>query len=276
MRRVTRSIDLNTIAREITAAQDDARQIELLTSRYDGFDVATAYRVANAIHEMRVEAGLKPVGRKIGFTNSRLWAEFGVSEPIWGHMYDTTVSHVDGDAGSFSLSGFAEPKIEPEIVVHLGSAPGPGDDAPALLEHVDWIAHGFEIVQSHFAGWRFQAPDTIADQGLHGALLVGPPLSVSGHRAEIADQLERFTIALSADGEERDTGNGANVLGSPLKAVAHLIAVLAGQPDGPQLREGELLTTGTITAAHTIRPGETWSTELLGIALPGLAVRFAI
>ena len=36
-----------------------------------------------------------------------------------------------------------------------------------LLACVDWIAPGFEIVQSHLADWRFAAADTVADGALH-------------------------------------------------------------------------------------------------------------
>ena len=43
---------------------------------------------------------------------------------------------------------------------------------------------------------------------------------------------------------------------------------------GAPLGAGEIVTTGTLTAAYPARPGETWRTELHGIALPGLAVRF--
>jgi hypothetical protein len=35
-----------------------------------------------------------------------------------------------------------------------------------------------------------------------------------------------------------------------------------------------MVTTGTITTALSIRTGETWRTELEGIALPGLSVEF--
>ena len=42
---------------------------------------------------------------------------------------------------------------------------------------VDWVAHGFEFVQSIFPGWRFQAADTVADVGLHGRCFSGPDAS---------------------------------------------------------------------------------------------------
>ena len=61
--------DLHTIVCEIKAAQEEARQIEPLTSRFNGFDVASAYEVALLIHEAHLEEGNVSVGRKIGFTN---------------------------------------------------------------------------------------------------------------------------------------------------------------------------------------------------------------
>jgi 2-oxo-3-hexenedioate decarboxylase len=46
-------------------------------------------------------------------------------------------------------------------------------DETALLACIDWVAHGFELVQSIFPGWKFSAPDAAAAFGLHGALLIG-------------------------------------------------------------------------------------------------------
>jgi 2-oxo-3-hexenedioate decarboxylase len=64
------------------------------------------------------------------------------------------------------------------------------------------------------------------------------------------------------------------VLGSPLAAVVHLIRVLANQSPSAPLLAGEIVTPGTITAAQSIRAGQTWHTTASGIALPGLSVRF--
>jgi 2-oxo-3-hexenedioate decarboxylase len=71
-----------------------------------------------------------------------------------------------------------------------------------------------------------------------------------------------------------DRGVGANVLDSPLKALEHLVALLAKQRGAPPLEAGELVTTGVITDAHPVRPGETWSTRIAGLPLPGLTIEF--
>ena len=57
----------------------------------DSFSEADAYAVTAKLRELRMARGEKPVGRKIGFTNRNIWAEYGVFQPIWGDVYDTTV-----------------------------------------------------------------------------------------------------------------------------------------------------------------------------------------
>ena len=70
-------------------------------------------------------------------------------------------------------------------------------DAEEILRHVEWIAAGFEIVQSHFPGWKFKAPDCTAAFGLHGALVVGTPVPVTeANRAGFAAALPTFELTL--------------------------------------------------------------------------------
>ena len=271
---MSHEFDLHTIAHEIKVAQDQCRQLELFTERFKDFGSAEAYAVAHRVHEMRIKEGAVPVGRKIGFTNPKMWEIYGVSEPIWGYVYDTTLMRLTHPEVRCRIGRFAEPKIEPEVVVHFRWAPPLSSDLEEILACIDWIAHGIEIVQSHFPGWEFRAADTIADWGLHGTLIVGEPQEVSRLGPTVMSDLERFAITLSCDGEVRESGQGSNALGGPLRAVAHLIAVIAKQPHTLPLQPDELVTTGTLTAALPIQPGQTWTTNLDGIALPGISVLF--
>lgn len=268
--------NLQTIAQELKDAQDQCRQIEPLTSRLRDFSNAEAYAVANMIHEMRMNEGAIQVGRKIGFTNPEMWSIYGVHEPIWAYVYDTTVVQLPGAHAQCRIGQFAEPKIEPEIVLHFRSTPPVSVEPAEILGCIDWIAHGIEIVQSHFPGWKFQAADTIADCGLHATLIVGEPQEVGRLGPGVVSDLETFTITLSCDGNVREQGRGSNALGSPLRAVAHLIGVIAQQPHASPLQSGELVTTGTLTAALPIHAGQNWTTNLNGISLPGISVLFEV
>jgi 2-oxo-3-hexenedioate decarboxylase len=165
-------MDIDGIANEAFAVLGTGRQIAPFSARQTGFGLKDAYRVAAEVRARREACGERPVGRKIGFTNRTIWAEYGVYAPIWGHMYDRRVHELGRDGADVSLTGLSEPRIEPEIIFGLGAAPAPGMDERALLGCVDWIAHGFEIVQSIFPDWKFSATDTIAAYGLHGMLWV--------------------------------------------------------------------------------------------------------
>lgn len=265
-------IDIETIARETLAALDGRRQIASWMARFPVFDLDDAYRVAWTIKEMRRGRGEQPVGRKIGFTNRTIWAEYGVYAPIWGYMYDTTVHDLAAIKETFSLDRFLEPRIEPEIVFGLAAAPRPGFSTAELLGCIAWVAHGFEIVQSLFADWKFAAADTVAAFGLHGALLIGPRHAVVG--ADWGRSLASFAIDLKRDGTVEDQGNAANVLDGPLSAIGHLVDLLAQDKVNPPLAAGEIITTGTLTRALPVRRGETWSTSLSGVALEPIALSF--
>src|SRR6266403_2179576 len=168
--------EMQAITAEALAALDTGHQISPFSARLSAFDLDDAYRVTAAIRQMRERRGEMPVGRKIGFTNRMAWPEYG---PIWGYVYNRTVHNLAEIGDTFSLTGLAEPRIEPEIIFKLALPPAPGMDETALLACIDWVGHGFEIVQSVFPGWKFSAPDAVAAFGLHGALLIGPRHSIS-------------------------------------------------------------------------------------------------
>jgi len=262
------------IADELVAALDARRQIAPVSEREPGLDLALAYEVAACIRGVREARGERVVGRKIGFTNRTIWPEYGVEAPIWSYVYDSTVRELSSGE-TLDLSAFLEPRIEPEIIFALSRTPKPGMDEPALLSCIDWVAHGIEIVQSHFPSWRFATADTVAAFGLHGALLIGPRHRIeSSNEGEWLEALPRFGIDLLRDGVEADHGSGANVLGGPLSALRHLVDLLARDPNNPPLSRGEVVSTGTLTRALPINPGETWSTRLDGLPLPGVRLAF--
>jgi 2-oxo-3-hexenedioate decarboxylase len=267
-----RDKEAGAIAREVLDTLESGRQIEPFSIRRPSLTTREAYRVTAALRRLREQDGAASIGRKIGFTNRGIWAEYGIYEPIWGDVYDTTASEVPAD-GVIRVSHFSEPKIEPEIVLGLANDLRPGMDERDILDSVAWAAHGFEIVQSIFPRWRFAPADCIAGGGMHGALVVGPRLAIgAGDRDALFEALPAFDITLHRNGEEVDTGKGANVLDGPLSALKHLVEVLGSDDLNPALRAGELVTTGTLTRAFPVAAGERWSTRLSGIGLPGLAV----
>jgi 2-oxo-3-hexenedioate decarboxylase len=272
--------DREAIAAEALAAIDDARQIAPFSARYPGLTFDDAYRISARLCALRTARGERVIGRKIGFTNRTIWAEYAVSAPMWGFVFDTTVRDLppprQASQQPFALASFAEPRIEPEIVFRLAAAPSPDMDEAALFGCIDWVAQGFEIVQSVFPGWKFAAADTVIANGLHGALLLAPRHPAGfGSASNWVSNLAGFEIELLRDDAVVDRGHAANVLNGPLSALRHLVGLLARDPVNSPLATGDIVTTGTLTRAFPILPGESWSTRLHGIELGSRPVWFA-
>ena len=262
-------------ATAILRAADEAAQIEP-ASAISSLSLEDAYEISARIAALRQARAERPVGWKIGFTNRTIWDEYGVHAPIWGPMYDSTVTPADQGRAVIDPNRFCEPRIEPEIAFSFVRDAEPGMDEAALLACIDGVAHGFEIVQSVYPGWRFDAADTVAAFALHGAYRHGPfaPIAPSD-RPEWLRRLADFEIALSCDGVEIDRGHARNVLDGPLSALRHFSDGLAAGRHGWAIRAGDIVTTGTVTRAHPVASGQSWTTRLIGLPLDGLRLDVA-
>jgi 2-keto-4-pentenoate hydratase len=258
-------------AMDLLEAYDEGKEIKrarFLTIA----DLEEAETLQNRCAEIRMVRGEQPVGMKIGFTNRSIWPLYNVTHPIWAPVYRETVLNAPTNAVEVRLRRVCEPRLEPEIVLGLKENTVPKsssmDDIFACLE---WVAHGFEIVQSPFANWKFTAAEAFAAQGLHSQLLIGSRLNVTSltNSAVVFNQwLAALKITLRCNGQAQATGRGSNVLDSPLLALGHLVAELHKR--GQTLQPGAIVTTGTLTDAMPIKPGETWETQFEQSSLPSL------
>ena len=255
------------LGEELVQTHESPRLVPPFTERHAGLTPEAGYAACRALHAHRLALGWKPVGRKIGFTNRTLWSRYGVHEPMWGMVYDRTLIHAEGARATVNLERLAQPRIEPEICFKLKSAPRSAavEDLVASLE---WMAHSVEIVQCHHPAWKVTIADCTADNGLHGRLVVGAARPLDG-----LEDLPNAQAKLFKGERLADQGVGANVLGGPLTALAFLVDLLRRQPEAPPLRAGEIISTGTLTDAHPVAPGETWRTEVTGFG--GLTLAFS-
>ncbi|MGE0347831.1 2-keto-4-pentenoate hydratase [Hydrogenophaga sp.] len=239
------------------------------------FDMATAYQHALAVRQLRIARGEVPRGYKVGFTNRTIWPRYNVFAPIWGTVWDTTLTQCD-EEGTLSLACTCQPRLEPEIVFGMKATPAPDATLQQLFEAIDWVAAGFEIVQSHLPDWKFQPADTVADGGLHARLLVGrrvPLRELAGNADALDTLLANAQATLMKSEELVDQGPGSNVLDSPLRALKHFVDTLRACPGAPDLLAGDVVTTGTWTDAWPVAPGERWAVRFTS-PLPGIAVSF--
>lgn len=272
------STQANRYAHQLLDARAQARLIPPLSGNAP-LSIADSYDIAKSIINIRTAQGETLIGRKIGFTNRKIWSKYGVSEPIsnpiWTPMFDATVRFTEDNRGIQSLQGALQPRIGPELVFKIGKTPSPDATIEELADCIEWMAHGFEIVVCPFPDWKFEMADSIAAFGLHGSLIVGEPKVLSAAtRRNLGQVLAHASLSLSCGDELRSAGFGSDVLGSPMHALWHLHQLLNTQAQFAPLSAGEVITTGTWTDVCPIKPGETWTSAFSGISLPGLTVSF--
>jgi 2-oxo-3-hexenedioate decarboxylase len=269
-------LDPLALAREFVAAYASAGAVPVPPSSRDpGFDLNAAYAVEAELARLRLESGHKLAGRKVGYANKAMWRILKLETLVWAHMYDDTVHYAAGNSASLPLASFFSPKIEPEIVFKLKKPLAEsGLDAAMVLDAVEAMAVGFEIIDCPYPDWKLQPADFVAAFGLHRALIVGEPQSIDPTRIpELVDQLPRFKLKLFKNGELIEEGSGKNSLRSPVLCLAELSSAILRQSGAEPLSAGELISTGTLTNAQPIAGGETWEVTCEGIALPNLTLR---
>lgn len=261
------------LAREMLDAYTGGSPIPVPPSaREGGLDLDTGYAVEAELTRIRRASGRRTVGRKIGLANRAVWRTLKLRTLVWANMYDDTVHYAKDGHATLSLARMRAPRIEPEIVVKLKSVPASADPA-AVLEAVEWLALGFEVVDCPYPAWKFQPGDFLASLGLHAALIVGEPRAI--RRQEISSlvtDLEEVTARLSKNGQVVEEGGGKNVLGSPALCLAEFVSAVPAQAGAEPLRPGELLSTGSMTAAPPVAAGERWRIDVDRLNLSPLTV----
>jgi 2-keto-4-pentenoate hydratase len=265
--------DAAAIATELAAARRERHAIPTITSRDPGFTLDAAYGVEAAIGRARAEAGHRSVGWKVGYANKAMWRALKLDTLAWARMYDDTVQYAKAGDASLSISAMLSAKIEPEVVFKL-KQPVNSRDAATVLESVEWLAIGYEIIDCPFQDWKFHPADWVAAFGLHAALVVGTSLAVERDNIpSLVEALPLLKVLLSRNGELIEEGFGKNALKNPASCVGELAAAMSRRAGSETLQAGDLISTGTLTTSQPIAPGEKWTATVQGLDLRPLTLR---
>ncbi len=243
----------------LLAARRARQPLEELPQAYRPASLEEGYAVQAAFVRSAAElpnlepAGATPAGYKIGATSRRAQEALGVDGPFVGRIFAGGIleSPAQASAGVFSFR-----LVEPEFAFRLGTALPP-HRAPygeaEVAEAVAALYPALEIVTSAFgAAWsEVGAPSLAADNGCHGAFVLGPEcrdwrgLDLPGH-----------AVKLTVNGTAAGEGCGANALGGPLTALTWLVNALGGTDDVPPLGPGDIVTTGVVTELVLLEAGD--------------------
>lgn len=267
--------DIDALADEISSAYETGTMIQVPVSARPGFDLDTAYEVEAKLKQRREAHGHRSIGRKVGYANKAMWRVLKLETLVWAHMYDDTVHYSVCNDAALSVAHPRSLKIEPEIVFGMKQTlTGQSLDAAAALSHVDWLAIGFEIIDCPFPDWKFQPSDFVASFGLHAGLVVGEKFQVQSDLIpKLVEDLAKFEVRMSKNGEFVAKGAGKNSLKSPALCLAELGAAIERRSPGHLLSAGEIVSSGTLTAGHPTQAGDVWKVDVEGLRLPSLTLR---
>jgi 2-oxo-3-hexenedioate decarboxylase len=162
------------------------------------------------------------------------------------------------------LKGTSMPRLEPEITFGISATPPPDATLDDMFRCVEWLAPSFELVQSHKADWKPAATEAVADGGLHARQVVGrriPVRSMANSGTELNGMLAGAQVRLYRGQELVDQGPGAIVLDGPLQSLVHFARELRACPGAPDLKAGDIVTTGTWTNAWALEAGQVWRAD---------------
>lgn len=146
--------------------------------------------------------------------------------------------------------------VELELALRLGRDVQAGE--ALRRSDFDALLPAIEVVETRLAEWE-RAPTLLklADLQTHGALVLGEPIPM-----RLLD-FEALEAELGLDGEVVAATRGANTAGSLEWLLEGLSQRLASRGDA--LRQGEILTTGSLTGMIFATPGARVLGRLAGI-----------
>jgi 2-keto-4-pentenoate hydratase len=166
---------INSAAKRLDEAMRTRVPIAPLTDSDELSDAATAYAIQSAWTKVRTARGEKIVGRKIGLTSEAIQTQFGIDQPDYGNLWNTTQYVAQNGIVEISTNDFLQPRLEGEVAFLLRkSLREPGITAEQVLAATDAFALGVEIVDSRIADWKIKLADTIADNASYGGFTLGP------------------------------------------------------------------------------------------------------
>jgi 2-keto-4-pentenoate hydratase len=194
--------------------------------------------------------GDRLVGYKLGNIAKAMQDAFGLDKPDYGFL---TASSFAYEGKFIRLDQFIKPFVELEAAFVL-KAPlkGPNVTVADVISAIDYAIPAIEIIDSRVKDWAISLPDTLADNGSTGAVIIG------GTPRRLTDlSLSNTRGFLCFNGHEVMEGNTKNVLGNPLSAVAWLVNRLAEY--NVEFLPGQLILPGScLEAIPMTEPGH-WS-----------------
>jgi 2-keto-4-pentenoate hydratase len=207
----------------------------------------------------RIDGGDTSLGWKLGMGTPAAMQKLGTTAPLVGYLLES--GRVE-PGGSVSLDGWANPRLEPEIAVHMAADLDGSASRDDALAAIGGVGPAMELVDPD--------PDASDPEPVLAANIFQRHV-VLGPVAEGAP-LDDVSARVLRDGEEVASADDATeATGDPVDLVLHVARTLAAV--GERLAAGEVVICGSVVPALEIAPGE--SLEVVLDPLGSVTISFA-
>ncbi len=199
-------------------------------------DLPQAYDLQQAVSALRVAAGDRVIGYKVGCTGPGTVAQFGIEGPIRGYLYESEIRHT-GD--ELDMAAFAHLAIEGEMALRIG------DDGQ--------IAAAFPVIELHH--FVFRAPrktlaELVANNGLNAGIVLPEEAWLSSRTYLAKDAL----LSVRVNGSVLGSGDLWPLPGGPLASLGWLRRHLAEFT--LTLVPGQIVLAGTPLDLYLVESGD--------------------
>jgi 2-keto-4-pentenoate hydratase len=200
-----------------------------------GVDLSGAYRIQAARRGARALRGYK-----LGLVSPAKQQQMGIDTPIYGPIYADMLYQ-----SAFSLGGFVQPRIEPEIVAVLRDVIYPDANAGMIARAVGGYFLGVDILDSIWRDYKFTLTEVVADNTSGGGFLLAGRMS---------EQITGGMLRLYLNGNLQAEGH-TDSLGNFIQRLRWLAGCVGG------LAAGAIIFFGSPAAAV---PAQSGTLEVVG------------
>jgi 2-keto-4-pentenoate hydratase len=162
----------------------------------------------------QLEADERPLGWKLGMGVPAAMSKLGIEAPLTGYLLES--GRVESGA-TVDISGWANPKLEPEIAVHLGA--DVAEDSSRELAEAAIAGYGVAIELVDLDPSADDPEVILAANIFQRHVLLGPL------REGVSIEALRGTVRRGGE-EAAATDDATEVTGSPVDLVRHVADVL--------------------------------------------------
>lgn len=236
----------------LNSARINAQPIVQLSQSYK-ISRSEAYEMQEKQMSLRLAAGEKQVGWKMGLTSEAKRKQMNLDSPLYGFLTDKMQVL---NQGVFNIATQIHSKIEPEIAFLISKDLPSNPTRSQVMESVSAVAPALEILDSRYTEFKyFSMEDVIADNSSSSFFVLGP-----WEKKFNQLDIKNLKLTMNVNGVSKQAGSTEAISGDPAQSVIELCQLLAER--GQTLNAGSIVLAGAATAAEALQAGQMITLEM--------------